>query len=48
MHQNEVPELTPEVEKMAKEVLLRQLEDQYGVEVIIVEDNVRTDSCLRV
>ena len=42
MNQSGVPELTPEIEKMAKEALIRQFEDQYGVKVIILKDNVLT------
>ncbi|MBD5479464.1 MAG: hypothetical protein HDR14_09260 [Lachnospiraceae bacterium] len=42
MNQGGVPELTPEIEKMAKEALIRQFEDQYGVKVIIIKDNVLT------
>lgn len=40
MNQCGVPELTPEIEKMAKEALIRQFEDQYGVKIIVKKDNV--------
>ena len=43
MNQGGVPELTPEIEKMVKEALIRQFEDQYDVKIIIVEDNVLTE-----
>ncbi|MDE6063002.1 MAG: hypothetical protein K2G20_00210 [Lachnospiraceae bacterium] len=44
MNQGGVPELTPEIEKMAKEALILQFEDQYDVKIIIVEDNVLTET----
>lgn len=40
MNQCGVPELTPEIEKMAKEALIRQFEDQYGVKIIVKKNNM--------